>query len=56
MGIDLIGTAGSRRTEYFQKAADECGTALNVIDWSEVADADLSGDVVCEGCPLKGRK
>lgn len=46
MGIDLIGTAGSRRTEYFQKAADECGTALNVIDWSEVADADLSGDVV----------
>lgn len=46
MEIYLIGTAGSRRTEYFQKAAEKCQTAVTFIDWSEVADADLSGGVV----------
>lgn len=46
MGIILIGTAGSRRTEYFQKAAAECQAAVTFVDWSEVADADLSGGVV----------
>lgn len=46
MGIFLIGTAGSRRTEYFLKAAAGCQAAVTFVDWSEVADADLSGGVV----------
>lgn len=46
MGIFLIGTVGSRRTEYFLKAAAECQAAVKFVDWSEVADADLSGGVV----------
>lgn len=46
MGIFLIGTAGSRRTEYFLKAAAECQAAVTFVDWSELADTDLNGGVV----------
>lgn len=46
MGIFLIGAAGSRREEYFRRAADECRTVVAFLDWSEVADTDLSGGTV----------
>jgi len=44
--IYLIGTKGSRRTEYFKKAADDCHAEMEFIDWSEAAGKDLSGGVV----------
>ena len=44
--IYLIGTKDSRRTEYFRKAADDCHAEIELIDWDEVADKDLSGAVV----------
>lgn len=46
MGICLIGTAGSRREEYFRKAAGECQADVIFIDWQEAADADLRGQTV----------
>lgn len=44
--IYLIGTKDSRRTEYFKKAADACHAELELVEWDEVADRDLSGAVV----------
>lgn len=42
----LIGTEGSKRKEYFEKAAAECGAAVEFTDWREVEGADLTGGVV----------
>lgn len=46
MGICLIGTQGSRRWEYFQKAAEACHEEVTCIDWKQVDRVDLSGQIV----------
>lgn len=42
----LIGTEGSKRKEYFEKAAGECQAPVEFIDWTEAEHADLRGGVV----------
>lgn len=46
MEIVLIGVEGSRRRDYFCRAAEECQVDVRFIDWKEVADHDLSGNIV----------
>lgn len=46
MGICLIGTPGSRRWEYFRRAAESCETEVWCIDWQQAGKADLRGNVV----------
>ncbi len=42
----LIGTKGSKRKDFFEKAAGECQVPVEFIDWAEAEDADLSGGAV----------
>ena len=42
----LLGTKGSKRKEFFEKAAGECQVPVEFIDWTEAERADLSGGVV----------
>lgn len=44
--IYLVGTEGSRRKEYFEKAARECQVPVEFIDWQEAGDALPDGGVV----------
>ena len=44
--IYLIGTKGSKRTEYFKKAAEECHAKMEFIGWNEVEDKEFGGSVV----------
>lgn len=44
--IYLIGTEGSKRKQYFEKAARECQVSVEFVDWQMVGDVDLTGGVV----------
>ena len=47
MKIVLIGTLGSRRTEYFLKAAQELGVKVSFLDWRRLpADKELEGSII----------
>lgn len=42
----LIGTKGSKRKDFFEKAAAGCQVPVEFIDWAEAEHADLSGGTV----------
>lgn len=46
MGICLIGTEDSRRTEYFKKAAEAYHIPVRFVAWKEAVDADLRDEIV----------
>lgn len=50
MRLIVVGTEGSKRTQYMKKAADSLGVALEVMDWQSLEhgwkDGQLEGAVV----------
>ena len=46
MDIQLIGKTGTKRTEYFLKAAEELRVPVKFIDWDEVNGNDFSSSIV----------
>ena len=46
MGIKLIGTPQTKRTEYFEKAAKELHIPFEFVDWKNIWRMDFQGDVL----------
>lgn len=46
MCIRLVGKRDTRRTEYFLRAAEQCGIPVCFSDWDDVDRLELAGDVV----------
>lgn len=46
MGIVLVGEPGTRRTEYFLRAAGELHKPVRFVDWQEAEGMELHEDVV----------
>ncbi len=46
MDIQLIGKTGTKRTEYFLKAAEELQVPVRFVDWDEVNGCDVSSSIV----------
>lgn len=46
MGIRLVGKRQTKRTEYFLRAAEQLHIPVSFVDWEEVDQVDLAGEVV----------
>lgn len=46
MGIVLVGEPGTRRTEYFLRAAGELHKSVRFVDWQTAGGMEFHGDVV----------